>query len=143
MRKSVDKAAWQIALHTLNNAQKQELETFFDNYAIGMDISMPCHALNAHTKKSPKLDLQSKCKIVQTMLKWHKKGCLMDPYTVSHPIAEKCRMNLVFCVPKPDGSLRPVLNYSYLINGNSLNEPFVPKSCTVEYVRFNNLGSEP
>ena len=85
------------------------------------------------------MDHQSKCKMAQTILKWYRKGYLMGPYPNAHPINDECRINPVFCVPKPDGSVRPVVNYSKVINGRSLNELLDPTLCTVEYIQFKEI----
>ena len=87
-----------------------------------MDIGLPNVALTSHSKSNPKMSLKEKCKMAQTILKWHKKRCLMGPYPQNHPISNECRINPVFCVPKPDGAVRPVVNYSKEINGASLND---------------------
>ena len=100
---------------------------------------MPYHTPNVHAKQNPKMDHQSKCKMAQTILKWYHKGYLMGPYPNNHPITDECRINPVFCVPKPDGSVRPVVNYSKVINGKSLNELLDPTLCTVEYIQLREI----
>ena len=135
----MDKEAWRTALQKLDYTQKQQLEKFLNSYATGIDIGMPYHTPNVHAKNNPKMDLQSKCKMAQTILKWHNRGYLMGPYSMTHPLASECRINPVFCVPKPDGSVRPVVNYSKAINGSSLNELLDPSLCTVEYIQLKEI----
>ena len=75
----------------------------------------------------------------QTILKWHKKGYIMGPYPEDHPIKKKCRINPVFCVPKPGDEVRPVVNYSKAIKGKSLNDLLDPEWCTVEYIKIKEI----
>ena len=69
----------------------------------------------------------------------HEKGYLMGPYSRTHHIASQCRINPVFCVPKPDGRVRPVVNFSKKINGQSLNDLLDPDLCTVEYIQLKEI----
>ena len=85
------------------------------------------------------MDLVAKCKMAETIIKWHKKGHLMGPYLPSDPIAKECRINPVFPVPKPGGEVRPVVNYSKEIDGASLNDYLDPDLCTVEYIQLREI----
>ena len=64
----------------------------------------------------------------------------MCPYPQTHPIPNECRINPVFCVSKPDGSVRPVVNYSKQINGSSLNDILYPEWFTVEYIQLREIA---
>ena len=88
---------------------------------------------------NPPLDLESRIKMAKQLLKWYHRDYLMGPYLASDPIVETCRINPVFCVPKPDGSVRPVVNYSKKIQGSSLNELLDPEICTVEYLQIREI----
>ena len=139
IHKHVNKTNWRNALIHLSNDQKDQLEQFLSQYEEGMDIGLPYTTPISHAKSNPKMSLKEKCKMAETVLKWHKKGYLMGPYSTSHPIAKECRINPVFCVPKPDGSVRPVVNYSKEINGTSLNDLLFPDWCTVEYIQLREI----
>ena len=80
-----------------------------------------------------------KIKMIETIIKWHNKGFLMGPFPANSPIADYCRINPVFCVDKPDGSVRPVVNYSKVIGENSLNGLLNPDWCTVEYIQRKEI----
>ena len=88
---------------------------------------------------NPPLDLESRIKMAKQLLKWYHRDYLMGPYSASDPIVKSCRINPVFCVPKPDGSVRPVVNYSKKIQGSSLNELLDPEICTVEYLQIREI----
>ena len=77
--------------------------------------------------------------MAETILKCPEKGCLTGPYPQPHSIANECRINPVFCVPKPDGSVRPVVNYSKQMKGSSLNDTLYPEWCTVEYIQLSEI----
>ena len=91
------------------------------------------------TKSNPPLDLESRIKMSKQILKWYNRDYLMGPYRESDPIVQTCRINPVFCVPKPDGSVRPVVNYSKSIQGSSLNDLLDPEICTVEYLQIREI----
>ena len=57
----------------------------------------------------------------------------------SHPIANECRINPVFWIPKPDGSVRLVVHYSKDTNESSLNELLHQHGCTVEYIKLKEI----
>ena len=137
--KQVNKENWRKALKRLSTKQKRELERFLLQYENGVDIGLSDETPLSHSKANPKMTLEEKCKMAQTILKWHKKGYLMGPYPKAHPIAKECRINPVFCVPKPDGSVRPVVNYSKKLDGNSLNDLLTPEWCTVEYIQLREI----
>ena len=126
VHKKVDKDNWQNALKRFSTDQKQQLEHFLAQCEQGIDVSLSEEAPPSHSKSSPKMSMTEKCKMAQTILKWHDKRYLMGPFPQNHPIKNECRINPVFCVPKPDGSVRPVVNYSKKINGASLNDLLNP-----------------
>ena len=139
IHKKVDKESWRTALKNLSTKQKSELEHFLSEYEEGADIGLLDKAPTAKPTSNPKMTLKEKCKMAQTILKWHKKGYLMGPYPKTHPIADQCRINPIFCVPKPDGSVRPVVNYSKKLDGTSLNDLLNPEWCTVEYIQLREI----
>ena len=139
VHKSVNKDNWRKALTQLTKDQKQQLEHFLAQCEQGIDIGLPEEAPTAHSKSNPKMSITEKCKMAQTILKWHDKGYLMGPFPQNHPIKKGCRVNPLFCVPKPDGSVRPVVNYSKKIKGTSLNDLLNPDWCTVEYIQFREI----
>ena len=135
----VNKNNWRKALSNLPREDYNNLNSFLNEYERGLDIGLPTIPPPVHSKSNPKMDLKSKIKMGQTINKWHKAGYLMGPYPKDHPIAKTCRINPVFCVPKPDGSVRPVVNYSKQINGQSLNDILRPDWCTVEYIQLKEI----
>ena len=135
----VDKENWRATLKHLSSKQKRELEHFLCEYEEGADIGLTKAAPTSKPSSNPKMSLKEKCKMAQTILKWHKKGYLMGPYPQTHPIVEQCRINPLFCVPKPDGSVRPVVNYSKKLDGTSLNDLLNPEWCTVEYIQLREI----
>ena len=137
--KQVDKESWRKALRPLPTHRKRELEDFLQQYEEGINFGLDEIPTPVHSKANPKMDEQSRIKMGQTILKWHKKGYLLGPYPATHPIANECRINPVFCVPKPDGSVRPVVNYSKSIQGDSLNDLIDPEWCTVEYIQLREI----
>lgn len=139
MPNQVNKAHWIKALENLPSHGGRDLHWFLDEYAKGMDIGLPSIPKPVQAKSNPRMDMVSKCKMAETILKWHRKGYLMGPYPTNHPIAKECRINPVFCVDKPDGSVRPVINYSKDIEGQSLNGLLDPELCTVEYIQIKEI----
>ena len=139
INKSVNKNSCRKTLTHLSSKQKTKFEHFLMQYEEGLDIGLPNDTPIVHSKSNPKMSLKDKCKMAETILKWHKKGYLMGSCPQSHPITEECRINPVFCVPKPDGSVRPVVNYSKEINGYSLNDLLYPEWCTVECIQLREV----
>lgn len=92
-----------------------------------------------HSRSNPPMDLESRIKMAKTILKWHNRDYLRGPFLESDPFVKTLRLNPVFCVPKPDGSVRPVINYSKSICGSSLNELLDPNLCTVEYLKIREI----
>ena len=137
--KRVNKTEWRAALENLSTKQKEKLEQFLIQYEQGMDIGLPDNTPIVHSRSNPRMTLVEKCKMAETILKWHRKGYLMGPYPKSHPIVNECRINPVFCVPKPDNTVRPVVNYSKEINGKSVNDLLYPEWCTVEYIQLREI----
>ena len=114
---SVNKNNWRKALTLLSSKQKEKPEQFLLQYEEGLDIGLPDNTHTAHSKSNPKMSLKDKCKLAETILKRQKKGCLIGPHPQTHSNANECRINPVFCVPKPDASVRSVVNYSKQIDG--------------------------
>ena len=139
IHKTVNKEEWRAALTNLSTEQKVKLEQFLVQYEQGIDIGLPNDTPIVHSKSNPKMSLKDKCKMAQTILKWHKKGYLMGPYPQSHPIVNECRTNPVFCVPKPDDTVRPGVNYSKEMKGSSINDLLYPDWCTVEYIQLREI----
>lgn len=137
--KVVNKHNWKTALKRLPTHNGAELDEFLDNYERGMDIGLPEIPKPVHSKANPPMNMKANCKMASTIIKWHKKGYLMGPFDPSDPIAKECRINPVFCVPKPEDEVRPVVNYSKAIDGTSLNELLDPDWCTVEYIQLKEI----
>ena len=135
----VNRKRWTSALVDLPHHGGEHLEHFLDEYERGMDIGLPSTAPPARSKTNPPMDLVSKCKMAETIIKWHKKGYMMGPFAPDDPSVRQCRINPVFCVPKPGGAVRPVINYSKEMDGDSLNGLLEPDLCTVEYIQLKEI----
>ena len=92
-----------------------------------------------HSHQNPPMDLESRIKMAKTILKWYNRGHLLGPFKDGDPLIRSLRLNPVFCVPKPDGTVRPVVNYSKSIKGSSLNDHLDPLLCTVEYLKIREI----
>ena len=110
-----------------------------DQLEQGHNIGLSSIPTPVHCRSNPPMDEISNCKIAQTILKWHDRKYLMGPYSSSDPIVKTCRVNPIFCVPKPDDTVRPVVNYSKEINGTSLNDLLDPDWCSVEYIKLKEI----
>ena len=135
--KEVNKEHWRFALRFLPSSELTKLEQFLAEYEEGMNFGLGDRSPKpVQSRSNPPMDLESRIKMSTTILKWYKKGYLLGPFKVGDPLISDLRLNPVFCVPKPDGSVRPVVNYSKSINGSSLNELLDPRLCTVEYLKM-------
>ena len=130
---------WRRALQYLPRNGGAKLEEFLDELERGHNIGLPEIPKPVKSRANPPMDNISKCKMATTILKWHSKNYLMGPFDPSDPIAKECRINPVFCVPKPDNTVRPVVNYSKKIHGTSLNDFLDPEWCTVEYIKLKEI----
>jgi len=137
--KIINKNNWRLALCQLTPTQKIELETFLYNFENGIDIGLDNIPSPVKAKRNPPMRDIEKIKMIQTIIKWHNKGFLMGPFPANCDLTNQCRINPVFCVDKPDGSVRPVINYSKVINGESLNGLLNPEWCTVEYIQRKEI----
>ena len=136
----VDKDRWRYALRFLPTDELENLEQFLAEYEEGMDFGLGEHAPSpVHSRSNPKMDLESRIKMAQTILKWYNRNYLIGPFSPDDPLVRDLRLNPVFCVPKPDGTVRPVVNYSKSIKGASLNELLDPQLCTVEYLKIREI----
>ena len=79
------------------------------------------------------MNITAKMKMAESILKWHQKGYLMGPYPATHSIANDSRIDPVFCVPKPNVKVRPVVNHS------KKNDLLDPALCTVEYIELKEI----
>lgn len=85
------------------------------------------------------MDLATNIKMGESIIKWYEKGYLMGPYHPSDPFVQDCRLNPIFPVPKPDDTVRPVVNYSKKLDGTSINDLLYPEWCTVEYIKIQEI----
>ena len=104
-----------------------------------MDIGINVHPAPTRSRRNPPMDQASNIKMAETIIKWHKKDYLLGPFEPSDPFVKDARVNPVFSVPKPDNTVRPVINYSKQLNGNSLNDCLYPEWCSVEYVKIQEI----
>lgn len=118
---------------------QEDLDDFLRQYEEGIDIGIKKTPPPNDKINNPPMDIVSKVKMGETILKWYNKGYLMGPFETDDPRVKDCRLNPVFTVPKPDGSVRPVVNYSKKIKGSSLNEMLKEDLCTVEYIKLKEI----
>ena len=135
--KRVNRNNWKSALSELDN--QRDLDNFLDQYEEGINIGMDHIPTPTKARTNPRMDLQSQIKLGESIIKWHKKGYTLGPFLPSDPFVQDCRINPIFAVPKPDGTARPVVNYSKVINGRSVNDMLYPEWCTVEYIKIQEI----
>ena len=103
---------------------------------IGLNGKYPTRIINSN----PSFDFIDKCGIGQQLLKWLKTGIVMGPFDKQYAKKHDVTLNMLFGVPKPDGSTRPILNLSDKnIFGVSINELLDSKLCTVEYAQTKEV----
>ena len=135
--KYVNRAHWKTALSALK--QQEDLDSFLDQYEEGLNIGLDDIPSPVQSKRNPRMDTQSNVKMAESIIKWYDKGYIMGPFHPKDEFVQDCRINPIFPVPKPDGTVRPVVNYSKEIGGSSLNELLHPEWCTVEYIKLQEI----
>ena len=104
-----------------------------------MDIGVDSIPPPVRSKRNPPMDCASNIKMAETIIKWHSKDHLLGPFKPDDPFVKNARVNPVFSVPKPDNTVRPVINYSKQLNGKSLNDCLRDEWCTVEYIKIQEI----
>lgn len=132
----VNRTRWKQALR---HEDQQQLDKFLDQYEEGVDIGVSETVPITRSRSNPPQNNEDNIKMAETIIKWHKKGHLLGPFNKEDDRVKKCRINPAFCVPKPDNTARPVINYSKTMKGSSLNDLLDPQWCTVKYVTLQQI----
>lgn len=138
----VDREAWRTALPHL--AGTENFENFLEAYHFGVDIGVKSDLPPARAKRNKRLDLDSRTKFAEKIIKWHEKGHLLGPFTEDDDIVKNIREAPVFTVNKPDGGKRPVSDASRRLDddGPSVNETIKadsPELATVQYLQIQQI----
>ena len=87
-------------------------------------------------KANPAFTTIDKLGIGKQILKWRRRQWIIGPLPLAKARAMHLTTNMLFAVPKPDGTSRPILNLAdKSIWGFSVNDILLPKWCTVEYIQ--------
>ena len=115
---------------------QQFREGLLNGFRIGTVLPIPPQLTNPNPQYSPR-DLLG---IGKQIIKWRKANFILGPIPWNTARKMKVTLNMLFGVPKPDGSTRPILNLSDKSKRKkSVNEQLKPNLCTVEYVQQKEL----
>ena len=88
------------------------------------------------SNNNPSFSISEKIGIAQQLEKWLKTGIVLGPFDKNYAEKNNITLHMLFGVPKPDSSTRPILNLSdKKIFHYSINDLIDPKLCTVEYAQ--------
>ena len=105
-------------------------------FRIGTAIPISPQLINPN----PKYSIKDLCGIGEQIIKWRKAHFILGPIPWNTARKMRVTLNMLFGVPKPDGSTRPILNLSDKSKRtHSVNEKLQPELCTVEYVQQKEL----
>ena len=92
------------------------------------------------SNNNPSFSTAEKVGIAKQLEKWLKTGIVLGPFDLDYAYRNKITLHMLFGVPKPDGSTRPILNLSdkTLLN-YSINNIIDPELCTVEYAQTKQV----
>ena len=92
------------------------------------------------TNNNPKFSITDKIGIGRQILKWRMSQFILGPIPFNKARQMNITMNMLFAVPKTDGSSRPILNLSDRSKtGTSVNDKLDNRWCTVEYIQQKEL----
>ena len=103
---------------------------------IGLRQDFPARLSN----NNPSFTTKDLIGIGTQVLKWLRTGVVMGPIPTQFALKNNLTLNMLFGVPKPDGSTRPILNLSDKKGlKNSVNELLSSELCTVSYAQFKEV----
>ena len=92
------------------------------------------------TNNNPTFSISDKIGIGEQLQKWLRTGVVIGPYDMKYAQRHNVTLNMLFGIPKPDTSTRPILNMSDKSKiGYSVNDKLDPKLCTVEYAQTKQV----
>ena len=103
---------------------------------IGLTDNYPSRLSN----NNPSFSTTEKIGIGKQLEKWLKTGIVLGPFNEDYAHNNNITLHMLFGVPKPDGSTRPILNLSdKSIFNYSINNLIDPDLCTVEYAQTRQV----
>ena len=116
------------------------LESLKNGVDLGIDIenNPPSQHPNA---RNPPSDEGIKCGLSKTIHKWYNRNQLLGPFTKRFAKKRNILTHPIFGIYKPDGSVRPVINYSHPKSDwdTSLNGHIDENLRHVDYVAFQSI----
>ena len=107
-----------------------------NGFPIGLKKQMPLRLNNSN----PNFPNSYIAGIYKTVAKWRQKQHILGPISFSQARRLNMTLNMLFGVPKPDGSIRPILNNSDAsFLGFSVNDNIIESFKTVEYIQPKEL----
>ena len=103
---------------------------------IGLNRPFPPRLFN----NNPSFSTSDKIGIGTQLKKWLNTGVVLGPFSWDYAKTNNITLHMLFGVPKPDGSTRPILNLSDKSKiGYSINDILDPSLCTVEYAQTKQV----
>lgn len=90
--------------------------------------------LPTSSNNHPSFSLTEKISLAQQLEKRPKTGIVLEPFDANYAERTDSTLHVLFGVPKPDVSTRPILNVSdETIFNHSINDVINPRLCTREH----------
>ena len=106
----------------------------------GVKIGLSNDYPSRTTNDNPTFSNPEKIGIGVQLQKWLKTGVVMGPFDKSFAKKNNALLHMLFGVPRPDGTTRPILNLSDKKEvGFSINDLLDPTLCTVEYAQTKQV----
>ena len=123
-----------------NYPNKTRYRDHRDNLIKGARIGLTENYPPRLSNNNPSFSVSEKIGIAQQLEKWLKTGIVLGPFDEDYAIQNNITIHMLFGVPKPDGSTRPILNLSDKSNYNySINNIIDPDLCSVEYAQTKQV----